>query len=83
MSTTFDGPTLDYDEIAERLGVTASTIRTYQKRANANRRAGAARDVDLPEPVRRVGQSPLWSEAEIEAWMETRENRNLDKRSDY
>lgn len=77
MSTTEE--TLDYGEIAERIGVSIDTVRTYQKRAEANRRAGTAAPRDLPAPVRRVGQSPLYAADEIEAWIRTRENRNLDQ----
>ncbi|XNL98380.1 helix-turn-helix DNA binding domain [Arthrobacter phage Bumble] len=71
--------TLDYEEIADLLGVTVDTVRTYQKRAAANRRAGTPSARDLPEPVRRVGQSPLWDADQIRDWMKSRENRNLDQ----
>lgn len=77
MSTTEE--TLDYAEIADLIGVSVDTVRTYQKRAEANRRAGAPSVRDLPAPVRRVGQSPLYSAEEIGAWIRTRENRNLDQ----
>ncbi|QTF82167.1 helix-turn-helix DNA binding domain protein [Arthrobacter phage Prairie] len=73
-------PELSYDEIAALVGVSADTIRTYQKRAVANRRAGAPRPTDLPEPRRRVGQSPLWDGDEISEWIKARENRALAAR---
>ncbi|WBF79039.1 helix-turn-helix DNA binding domain protein [Arthrobacter phage Bolt007] len=73
-------PELSYEEIAVLVGVTADTIRTYQKRAVANRKAGAPRPTDLPEPKRRVGQSPLWDGDAIAAWIEARENRALSSR---
>ena len=71
------GEILDYAEIARRLGVEVDSVRTYHKRAEANRKAGTVSPVDMPAPARRIGQSPVWDAGAIAAWVETRENRNL------
>lgn len=71
------GEILDYAEIARRLGVEVDSVRTYHKRAEANRKAGTVSPVDMPAPVRRIGQSPVWDLVDIETWAEVRENRNL------
>lgn len=75
--STAPAPELSYEEIAALVGVSADTIRTYQKRAVANRKAGRPRPTDLPEPKRRVGQSPLWDGEAISEWIRGRENRAL------
>lgn len=47
-------------ELAERMGVTASTVRAYRSRGQ------------LPDPDITLGQSPGWESATIEAWLRTR-----------
>lgn len=47
-------------EVAERMGVTAATVRSYRSRGQ------------LPEPDVKLGQSPGWQPSTIEAWLRSR-----------
>lgn len=60
---------LDLAGIAERAGLTASSVKTYHKRATANRVAGDPRPGDLPPEDIRLGRTPGWSSATIDAWL--------------
>lgn len=63
---------MDLTAIADRLGITVGSARTYHGRAEQNRRAGTPKRKDLPPPDGRVGNSPVWDEATIEAWIKQR-----------
>lgn len=54
---------LTRSEVAERVGVTASTWGGYVSRGQA------------PEPVRRVGSTPLWRVRDVDAWQMSRRGR--------
>jgi len=51
---------MDVAAVAERLGVTPGTVRSYVARHQ------------MPEPYARFGRSPVWREADIEAWIASR-----------
>ncbi len=56
------------DAVAELLGVTPSTVRAYLARGQ------------MPEPLVRVGGSPLWSRPVIERWLPTRRRHAVGHR---
>ena len=56
------------EDVAEHLGVSASTIRAY-----------LARD-QMPDPDRRLGRLPLWRPETVRAWDEGRPRRVSSKR---
>lgn len=61
-----------YVEVADRAGITLKMTRTYLARARKNRRDGAPRPGDMPEPDVTVGISPAWSPETIEKWLRNR-----------
>lgn len=62
-------------EVAAIAGTTADSMRTYHKRATANRAAGNPRPGDLPPEDIRLGQVPGWAPSTITAWMRSRPRR--------
>lgn len=77
-------------ELAERLGVTYNSARTYHGRSEINRRHGqkpvpscklcqagehGPKPGDLPPPDRHFGRSPVWYPETIENWLPTRPGR--------
>lgn len=62
-------------ELAEALGVTYNSARTYHGRAEINRRRGTPKDGDLPPPDRKFGRSPVWHPETIQNWLPTRPGR--------
>ncbi|ALY10340.1 AlpA-like DNA binding protein [Arthrobacter phage Sonny] len=80
---------LDYKALAEKLGVTVGTVRTYNERARSHReRAAETGDNshilqgDLPEPDGRFGQSPYWNEKTIDKWIKDRPGQDHSNRRD-
>lgn len=67
MNTTIPGY-LTVADVAERLGVKPATVRRYLHKK------------DLPEPDTRAGQSPLWKEVTIEAWLESRASASWNRK---
>lgn len=85
MATTSKTP-LDYAALAEKLGVSVASVRTYNERARAHRalaaETGDASHIlpgDLPEPDGRFGQSPYWFESTISKWMKKRPGQDHAK----
>lgn len=73
---------LDYDLLAEKLGISIESARAYNARATHHRKLAArtgdpnhVRPGDLPEPDAYFGQSPAWRESTIEAWDAARPGR--------
>lgn len=73
---------LDYEQLAEYLGIGIESARAYNARATHHRRLAAkhgdpnyVRPGDLPEPDLYVGQSPAWFESTIEKWNAARPGR--------
>lgn len=66
---------LDAAGIAKRLNVKVETVYAYKARA---RRAKAG-DVVMPDPVGKMGNSPIWDEKDIEAWDAQRRGRGWRK----
>jgi hypothetical protein len=73
---------LDYEELAEYLGIGIESARAYQSRAVQHRKMAARtgdpshiRPGDLPEPDRYAGQSPLWFRSTIDRWNANRPGR--------
>ena len=69
---------LDYEGIAEHLGISVTSARAYNSRAVDHRRKAERtgdpshiRPGDLPAPDGYFGQSPVWSVETIDEW-----NRN-------
>jgi hypothetical protein len=60
---------MDLKAVAEYLGITADSARTYHGRAQHNRRNGTPRPGDLPPADGRVGNSPVWDVSTIEDWI--------------
>ncbi|ASR78102.1 AlpA-like DNA binding protein [Arthrobacter phage Timinator] len=80
---------LDYALLAEKLGVTIGTVRTYNERARAHRaKAAETGDIshilqgDLPEPDGRHGQSPYWFESTINRWLKERPGQDHSNKRD-
>lgn len=63
---------LSLAEIAERAGITHESMKTYHKRAVANREAGHPRPGDLPPEDIRLSRTPGWSERTVDAWLASR-----------
>jgi hypothetical protein len=81
-NTPQPGDLLDYEELAEYIGVGLESIRAYNARAVHHRKLAArtgdpnhVRPGDLPEPDRYAGQSPLWFRSTIDAWNKNRPGR--------
>jgi predicted DNA-binding transcriptional regulator AlpA len=73
---------LDYEALAELLGIGLESVRAYNARATHHRKIAAktgdpnyVRPGDLPEPDNYFGQSPAWTESKIRAWMDARPGR--------
>lgn len=72
---------LDAKGIARRLGVKVETVYVYRYRAQQFRRGTHKGTVDLgedtqmPDPVGKVGNSPIWDESEIEDWVTRRRGK--------
>lgn len=66
---------LSIADIAERYGLTAPTVRTYNGQATQRRRAGTPTGHDFPPAVARVGNSPLFDADEVEGWFRNRPGR--------
>ena len=63
---------IDLTTIAEMAGVGRDSIKTYHKRATANRAAGNPRPGDLPPEDIRLGRTPGWKRSTIEKWLQQR-----------
>lgn len=75
MKTSPDAPDESFwgiGEVAEFIGVTYNSARTYHGRAEINRRRGAEKIGDMPPPDRRYGRSPVWRPETITEWLKWR-----------
>ena len=73
---------LTLSDIAEILDVKPASARVYHEVAQRNRREAAEynrpqaiRPTDMPEPVRRIGRTPVWTQESIDEWMTRRTPR--------
>lgn len=73
---------LDYEGLAELLGIGLESARAYNARATHHRKLAArtgdpnyVRPGDLPEPDNYFGQSPAWKESTIREWDANRPGR--------
>jgi hypothetical protein len=73
---------LDYELLADKLGISIESARAYNARATHHRKLAAkyndpnhVRPGDLPEPDAYFGQSPAWRESTIDAWDQARPGR--------
>lgn len=65
MSATINPDDLiDMGELADLLGVKVSTLRVMRSDPGRHRRVDG-----LPDPIRLIGRSPVWTRADIETWM--------------
>lgn len=63
---------LDLRAIADRCGLTYSTVQGYHTLAKRRRREGTSRRGDLPEPDDHIGGHPMWYVETIEKWEKER-----------
>lgn len=55
---------MDLSDLAQMLAVRVSTLRAMRSQPERHRRIDG-----LPEPIRLIGNSPVWDRAEVEAWI--------------
>lgn len=67
------------EDVARLAGVTVGSMRVYHARATAARRAGTPVDEikpgsaeAFPAPTHRVGQTPIWTWADLQPWLQAR-----------
>lgn len=70
-----DDPFLDTAAVAELIGVQASSVRMYAKRAKIRRAEGKDTAADFPAPDTMFGRTPVWHRSTIEKWREARRER--------
>lgn len=58
----------DLEAVADYIGVTYASARTYHGRSQINRKNGTPRPGDFPEPDERFGRSPVWRPETIITW---------------
>jgi hypothetical protein len=58
----------DYEAVSAHTGVSVSSLRSYQSRAEARRADSVAEETDMPAPQAYVSGRPLWEPATIRAW---------------
>ena len=63
-------PMLDTNAVAELLGVTASTVRGYNKNKTRSKATHPFHEAD-----NRIGASPVWKRSTIVEWDESRPSR--------
>ena len=66
---------LTLSDIAQILDVKPQSARVYHEVAQRNRRENQVRPTDMPEPMRRIGRTPVWSQESIDEWMTRRTPR--------
>lgn len=69
-------------DIAERLGLSPASVRTYHTDANRRRRLNQTLPQDMPPPDVVIGRTPGWKASTIETWQEARQaagERNLER----
>lgn len=55
---------LDSAEIAARLGVSESSFRSMRSQPARHRKIDG-----MPDPIRTIGNAPVWDRVEVEAWL--------------
>lgn len=68
---------MDLAAVADHLGISADSARTYHTRAQHNRRIGNPRPGDLPEPDLIVAGRPAWTKETIETWTSSRPGKGV------
>jgi predicted DNA-binding transcriptional regulator AlpA len=66
---------LTLSQIAEILDVKTASARVYHEVASRNRRENQVRPTDMPEPMNRIGNTPIWDPKAIDEWMTRRTPR--------
>lgn len=59
-------------DVAVILEVKPASARVYHEVAQRNRRDEQVRPSDMPEPVQRFGNTPVWTREQIDEWMKRR-----------
>jgi len=62
---------VDIAEFAELAGVQPRTIHSYRHPAN-RREGGTTTLYNVPEPVAHIGQTPVWTRKQVDAWIKSR-----------
>lgn len=75
MTTGIERSYWSLEEVAEAVGVTYNSARTYHGRAEINRKKEDPKPGDLPPPDRYFGRSPVWKPATIRKWLSNRPGR--------
>ena len=63
---------LTIKDIAVVLGVQEKSARLYHEVSQRHRREHKVREKDMPAPDFRIGRTPVWYPATVEAWQERR-----------
>ena len=66
---------LTLSDIADILAVKPASARVYHEVAQRNRRENQVRPTDMPEPMARIGRTPVWTRESIDEWMTRRTPR--------
>ena len=66
---------LDYQDVADSIGVTVPVVRKYLSEARKRREEGRPMAKDIPEPDKVFGPSPAWLPKTIEDWKARRPGR--------
>lgn len=67
-------------DVAKILDVKPASARVYHEVAQRNRRDEQVRPSDMPEPVQRFGNTPVWTPEQIEEWKTRRVPRRPAKK---
>jgi predicted DNA-binding transcriptional regulator AlpA len=71
-----DDPYLDTEQVGQRIGVSAATIRLYLKRTRKRISDNLpVRPQDLPLPDETFRRSPVWRESTVTRWIASRPGR--------
>lgn len=78
-----DDPYMDAEQVAAKVGITASSVRMYLKRSRRRLAEGQElRPQDLPLPDITVSRSPAWLASTIDAWIAARPGRGRYRPND-
>lgn len=72
-----NGKLLDLAGVADHLGVTYKTVRSYHGGAMRRRAAGTAKPGDMPAPDEHFGRTPVWKATTIDRWLAQRPGQGV------
>lgn len=68
---------LDMEAVADHLGLSYKTVRSYHNVAEKRRREQNSRPGDFPSPDAQFGRSPVWLLETIDTWKASRPGRGV------